>query len=61
MWYRNYADAHVQRDVRDLARIRALDTLPALLNAAAAQTASLYNLSDLAAPFQLSSRPSATM
>ncbi len=53
-WYRNYADAHVQRDVRDLARIRALDTLPALLNAAAAQTASLYNLSDLASPFQLS-------
>lgn len=53
-WYHNYADAHVQRDVRDLARIRALDTLPALLNAAAAQTASLYNLSDLASPFQLS-------
>ena len=53
-WYRNYADAHVQRDVRDLARIRGLDTLPELLNAAAAQTASLYNLSDLAAPFQLS-------
>ena len=53
-WYRNYADAHVQRDVRDLARIRGLETLPELLNAAAAQTASLYNLSDLAAPFQLS-------
>ena len=53
-WYRNYADAHVQRDVRELARIRSLDTLPPLLNAAAAHTASLYNLSDLAAPFQLS-------
>ena len=53
-WYRNYANAHVQRDVRDLARIRGLDTLPELLNAAAAQTASLYNLSDLASPFQLS-------
>ena len=53
-WYENYADAHVQRDVRDLARIRGLDTMPELLRAAASVTANLYNLSDLASPFQVS-------
>jgi len=46
----------VQRDVRELARIRALDVVPRLLAGAAGQTARLFNLSDLAAPFQ-QSRP----
>ncbi len=55
-WYRNYIEAVVQRDVRDLARIRALDVVPRLLAGAAGQTARLFNLSDLAAPFQ-QSRP----
>ena len=53
-WYRDYIDALVQRDVRDLSRIHALDALPRLLALAAAQTAQLFNASDLAAPFQLS-------
>ena len=53
-WYRDYVTTLVQRDVRDMARIRALDVLPRLLRAAASQTARLYNLSDLASPFQLS-------
>ncbi len=53
-WYRDYLDTLVQRDVRDLARIRSFDALPRLLAAAAAQTAQLLNLSSLAAPFQLS-------
>ncbi len=53
-WYRNYAEAHVQRDVQDLARIRGLDILPDLLNATASQTARLYNLADLSSPFHLS-------
>lgn len=53
-WYRDYLDALVQRDVRDLTRIRSLDALPRLLALAAAQTAQLLNVSDLAAPFQLS-------
>ena len=53
-WYRDYLDAIVQRDVRELARIRSLDALPRLLSLAAAQTAQLLNVSDLAAPFQLS-------
>ena len=44
----------MQRDVRDMARIRSLDVIPRLLNVAASQTAKLYNLSELAAPFQLS-------
>jgi uncharacterized protein len=53
-WYRDYLEALVQRDVRDLARISALDALPRLLALAAAQTARLLNVTDLAAPFQLS-------
>ena len=53
-WYRDYVGARLQRDVRDMARIRMLDVLPRLLSAAASQTARLYNLADLASPFQLS-------
>jgi predicted AAA+ superfamily ATPase len=53
-WYREYADSLVQRDVRDLARIGALDALPRLLTLAAGQTARLINVAELAAPFQLS-------
>lgn len=53
-WYRDYLDALVQRDVRDLARISSLDALPRLLALAATQTARLLNVTDLAAPFQLS-------
>ena len=53
-WYRDYAETLIQRDVRDLARIRALDALPRLLALAAGQTAQLLNVSDLASPFQLS-------
>ena len=53
-WYHDYLDALVQRDVRDLARIGALEALPRLLALAAARTAQLFNVSDLAAPFQLS-------
>ena len=53
-WYREYLDALVQRDARDLARIGTLEALPRLLALAATQTARLFNVSDLAAPFQLS-------
>ncbi|MBN1866495.1 ATP-binding protein [Candidatus Sumerlaeota bacterium] len=54
VWYRDYIEALVQRDVRDLARIASLNALPRLLALAAAQTARLLNVSDLAAPFQVS-------
>ncbi len=53
-WYRAYIETLVQRDVRELARIRALDVLPRLLAHVAAQSANLLNVSDLASPFQLS-------
>ena len=53
-WYRDYIETLVQRDVRDLARISALDVLPRLLTLAAGQTARLLNVTDLAVPFQLS-------
>ena len=53
-WYRDYVETLIQRDVRDLARIRSLDTLPRLLSLAAGQTATLINVSDLAGPFQVS-------
>jgi predicted AAA+ superfamily ATPase len=53
-WYRDYLEALVQRDVRDLARISSLDVLPRLLALTAAQTAQLFNVTALAAPFQLS-------
>ena len=53
-WYRDYVEALIQRDARDMARIRSLGILPRLLSAAASQTARLFNLADLAAPFQVS-------
>jgi predicted AAA+ superfamily ATPase len=53
-WYRDYIETLVQRDVRSLARIASLDTLPRLLALAASQTARLVNISDLAGPFRLS-------
>lgn len=53
-WYKDYVDALVQRDVRDLAHISSLGTMPKLLKLAASQTARMINVSELAAPFQLS-------
>jgi len=53
-WYRDYINILVQRDVRELARISALDALPRLLRMAAGRTAQLFNLSDLASSFRVS-------
>lgn len=53
-WYRDYAETLVQRDARDLARLSDLDALQRLLALSAGHTAQLLNVSDLAAPFQLS-------
>lgn len=52
-WYRDYLEVQIQRDVRDLSRVRSLDTLPKLLRLAATHTARLINIADLAAPFEL--------
>ena len=51
-WYRDYVETQIQRDVRDLSRIHAIEALPKLMTVAAGNTASLVNVVDLAAPFQ---------
>jgi predicted AAA+ superfamily ATPase len=53
-WYGNYTQSLIQRDVSDLARIQSLEILPKLLSAMAGQTANLFNISELAGPFELS-------
>lgn len=53
-WYRDYADTMIQRDIQDLARISAMDALQRLLPMAAGQTLCLLNVTELAAPFQIS-------
>jgi len=53
-WYRDYVETLVQRDVRDLGRIRSLEILPRLLSLAAGQTARLVNVTDLSGPFPVS-------
>ncbi len=52
-WYRDYVETQIQRDVRDLSRIRSLEALPRLLALAASHTARLINFTELAGSFQL--------
>jgi predicted AAA+ superfamily ATPase len=47
-------ETQIQRDVRDVTRIHSFEALPRLLTLAASHTARLINVSDLAAPFQIS-------
>ena len=53
-WQRNYITTLIQRDIRDLGRINHLDVVPRLLEAIAGETATLLNVSNLSAPFQVS-------
>ena len=53
-WYRDLVETQIHRDVRDVTRVHSFDALPRLLAMAANHTARLINVSDLAAPFQLS-------
>jgi hypothetical protein len=53
-WYRDYLEAIVQRDVKELSRIHSLQAIPRLLALTAAHTAQLLNVSDLSGSFQLS-------
>lgn len=46
---RDHVQSQIQRDVRDLARVRSLSTVPALLRQVSAYTAQLANVSRLAA------------
>lgn len=53
-WHRDYVEAIVQRDVREISRIASLGALPKLLELLAGQTARALNISDLSAPFGVS-------
>lgn len=53
-WYRSYVETVIQREILALSRLSAFDAVPRLLELAAGQTARLLNVSELAAPFQLS-------
>ena len=53
-WYRDYVAALTQRDVLDIARVTSTEALARLMQVAASHTASMLNVSELAAPFQLS-------
>lgn len=53
-WYCEYVETIAQRDIKDLARIREIEVLPQIVALAAAQTAQLFNLAELAGPFRLS-------
>ncbi len=46
-WFASYTSAILQRDVRDLARVEALHTLPNLLKLLAARASGLLNLADV--------------
>lgn len=48
-WYRTYIDTLIQRNVRDLARIRSLETFSKLVGLTCAYTAQLHNANNLAA------------
>jgi predicted AAA+ superfamily ATPase len=53
-WYRDYVSALTRRDVLDIARVTSTEALARLMQVAASHTASMLNVSELAAPFQLS-------
>ena len=52
--YVNYVDQMILRDARVFGSVGSIEAIPNLLRSAASQTAHLYNLSDLASPFELS-------
>jgi predicted AAA+ superfamily ATPase len=54
IWYRDYIETLIQRDIQDLAIIHRLDILPRLLSAIAVQSAGLLNVTELSSPFQVS-------
>lgn len=53
-WQKQYAKALTLRDIRDLAKIRSMEAIPRLLEVVAGQTATLFNVSNLASSFELS-------
>ncbi len=59
-WYQNYIETLVQRDIRELARISNLESIPKILQLAAVQSAQLLNMSAIAAPFQMTRQTTST-
>lgn len=53
-WFASYLETLVQRDIRDLAEIRALDEVPALLALVAARAAAPANFANLASELRIS-------
>lgn len=53
VWYHQYIQSIVLRDLKELTQIHSIDSLPRLLKNIAGNTAHLLNVSDLATPFQL--------
>lgn len=52
-WYQTYIEALIERDASIITEIHSLETLPRLLELAAAQTARLLSVNGLASSFQL--------
>ncbi len=53
-WFEQYLDAVIQRDVRDIAKIRDADELATLLKLLALRTGNLLNVNSIAGDLQLS-------
>ena len=53
-WYRDFTNTLIQRDIQDIANIQHVSVLPKLLQLCAGQTGRLFNVSDLASPFEIS-------
>jgi len=53
-WYRNYANALIQRDILDLEKIQLMDVIPRLLSIAASLSGQLFNMEDIASKVQIS-------
>jgi len=54
VWYRDYIATILQRDIKDIARIKNVSVLPKILALAASQTGQLFNASELASPLSIS-------
>ena len=54
VWYRNYIETLLKRDIMDISKARSIDTIPKLLALSSAHTAQLVNFTTLSKAFQIS-------
>ena len=54
VWYRNYTETLLKRDIMDISRVRSIDAIPKLLALSSAHTAQLVNFTTLSKAFQIS-------